>query len=93
MSPKLVHTFRPNSKKTRRSTRCDHPAARIVAQVRLDLYADLFDTVLAADPAAFAGYYRWDVYYRTTAGDVWLPVGYMSTSPIPVEDYLADHPQ
>nr|WP_158019842.1 lytic transglycosylase domain-containing protein [Mycolicibacterium rhodesiae] len=49
--------------------------------------------VLAADPAAFAGYYRWEVYYRTTAGDVLLPVGYMSTTPIPVATYLADHPQ
>jgi hypothetical protein len=52
-----------------------------------------YAAVLAADPAAFAGYYRWDVYYRTTAGDVLLPVGYMSTTPIPVETYLADHPQ
>jgi membrane-bound lytic murein transglycosylase B len=52
-----------------------------------------YAAVLTADPGAFAGYYRWDVYYRTIAGDVLLPVGYMSTSPIPVEDYLADHPQ
>lgn len=54
---------------------------------------DDYAAVLAADPAAFAGYYRWDVYYRTTAGDVLLPVGYASTAPIPVEDYLANHPQ
>jgi len=52
-----------------------------------------YAAVLTADPGAFAGYYRWDVYYRTAAGDVLLPVGYMSTSPIPVEDYLVDHPQ
>jgi hypothetical protein len=52
-----------------------------------------YAAILAADPAAFAGYYRWDVYFRTTAGDVLLPVGYVSTSPIPVDDYLADHPQ
>jgi hypothetical protein len=52
-----------------------------------------YAAVLAADPAAFAGYYRWDVYYRTTAGDVLLPIGYASTAPIPVEAYLADHPQ
>src|SRR3954451_1477325 len=52
-----------------------------------------YAAVLAADPAAFAGYYRWDVYYRTTSGDVLLPVGYASASPIPVDDYLADHPQ
>jgi hypothetical protein len=52
-----------------------------------------YAAVLAADPAAFAGYYRWDVYYRTTAGDVLLPIGYFSATPIPVEAYLADHPQ
>ena len=37
-----------------------------------------YAAVLAADPGAFAGYYRWDVYYRTTAGDVLLPIGYVS---------------
>jgi hypothetical protein len=52
-----------------------------------------YAAVLAADPAAFAGYYRWDVYYNTTAGDVLLPTGYSATSPIPVADYLATHPQ
>ncbi|WP_424751904.1 lytic transglycosylase domain-containing protein [Mycobacterium sp.] len=49
--------------------------------------------VLAADPAAFAGYYRWDVYYSTTAGDVLLPIGYAATAPIPADDYLRTHPQ
>lgn len=49
-----------------------------------------YAAVLAADPAAFAGYYRWDVYYNnTTAGDVLLPIGYSEASPIPVADYLA----
>jgi hypothetical protein len=52
-----------------------------------------YAAVLAADPAAFTGYYRWDVYFRTTAGDVLLPVGYAASSPIPVDEYLADHPQ
>jgi membrane-bound lytic murein transglycosylase B len=54
---------------------------------------DEYAAVLAADPAAFAGYYRWDVYYFTTAGDVLLPIGYAATSPIPVGDYLTTHPQ
>lgn len=52
-----------------------------------------YAAVLAADPAAFNGYHRWEVYYRTTAGDVLLPVGYSATSPIPVAEYLATHPQ
>ena len=52
-----------------------------------------YAAVLAADPAAFTGYYRWDVYYHTTAGDVLLPVGYLETSPISAGDYVATHPQ
>jgi Transglycosylase SLT domain len=52
-----------------------------------------YAAALATDAAAFAGYYRWDVYYHTTAGDVLLPIGYIATSPIPVTDYLATHPQ
>ena len=52
-----------------------------------------YAALIAADPATFAAYYRWDVYYYTTAGDVLLPIGYAATSPIPVGDYLATHPQ
>jgi Transglycosylase SLT domain len=52
-----------------------------------------YAAVLASDPAAFAGYYRWDIYYHTTAGDVLLPIGYVATEPVPVTDYLATHPQ
>jgi len=54
---------------------------------------DQYGALIAADAAAFASYYRWDVYYNTTAGDVLLPIGYAATSPIPVGDYLATHPQ
>jgi soluble lytic murein transglycosylase-like protein len=52
-----------------------------------------YAAAMAADPAAFAGYYRWDVYYVTTAGDVLLPIGYSQSAPMPVADYLATHPQ
>jgi soluble lytic murein transglycosylase-like protein len=52
-----------------------------------------YAALIAADPAAFASYYRWDVYCYTTAGDVLLPIGYAARSPIPVGDYLATHPQ
>jgi hypothetical protein len=54
---------------------------------------DQYAAVIGADPAAFAGYHRWDVYFNTTAGDVLLPIGYAAPSPIPVGDYLASHPQ
>jgi soluble lytic murein transglycosylase-like protein len=55
----------------------------------VDDYASLIGT----DPAAFATFYRWDVYFATTAGDVLLPIGYAEAAPIPVADYLATHPQ
>nr|WP_244897723.1 transglycosylase SLT domain-containing protein [Mycobacterium alsense] len=54
---------------------------------------DQYAALIAADPATFAAYYRWDVYCHTTAGDVLLPIGYAATSPIPVAEYLANHPQ
>lgn len=52
-----------------------------------------YAAVIGGDPAAFAGYYRWDVYYYTVAGEVLLPIGYAETSRIPVAGYLAAHPQ
>ena len=52
-----------------------------------------YAAVIGSDPAAFAGYYRWDVYYYTSAGEVLLPIGYAETSRIPVAGYLAAHPQ
>ena len=52
-----------------------------------------YAAVLAADPAAFTGFYRWEVYLKTTAGDLLLPIGYASSTPVPVEEYLATHPQ
>lgn len=54
---------------------------------------DDYAALIGSDPATFAAFYRWDVYYVTTAGDVLLPIGYAATSPIPVGDYLASHPQ
>ena len=32
---------------------------------------------MAADERAYIGYHGWQVYYVTTAGDVWLPEGYV----------------
>lgn len=52
-----------------------------------------YAAVIATHPDNFAGYYLWDVYYKSSAGDVVLPVGYTATAPIPVEEYLATHPQ
>ncbi len=52
-----------------------------------------YAALIGGAPAAFAGYYRWDVYCRTTAGDVLLPIGYFAAEPIPAADYIAAHPQ
>lgn len=52
-----------------------------------------YAAVMAVDPSTFGHYYLWDIYYRTTAGDVLLPLGYAEGSRIPVAAYLADHPQ
>jgi glucose/arabinose dehydrogenase/soluble lytic murein transglycosylase-like protein len=49
--------------------------------------------VLALDPQAFAGYYRWEVFYVTTLGDVHLPVGYETPERISAAEYIAAHPQ
>jgi Transglycosylase SLT domain len=54
---------------------------------------DQYAALIGSDPAAFTAYYRWDVYCRTSAGDVLLPIGYVATSPIPAADYVAAHPQ
>lgn len=52
-----------------------------------------YAAAMATDPAAFGAFYRWDVYYVSTAGDVLLPVGYAAEAPIPVGEYLTAHPQ
>ncbi|MFV8051027.1 lytic murein transglycosylase [Mycobacterium sp. 48b] len=52
-----------------------------------------YAAAMTADPAAFGAFYRWDVYYVSTAGDVLLPIGYAAESRIPVGEYLTAHPQ
>ena len=53
----------------------------------------LIAEVMKKRPRAFRGYYHWQIYFATTEGDVLLPVGYSAQRPIPVKQYLADHPQ
>lgn len=48
--------------------------------------------IMRADPRAFFGYYHWEIYFFTTRGDVWLPVGYRSDEAMPVDRYLAQAP-
>ena len=45
--------------------------------------------VMQARPRAFLGYHRWRIYYRSSAGDVLLPVGYSRSEPVPVRRWLS----
>ncbi|PVG81727.1 lytic transglycosylase [Nocardioides gansuensis] len=49
--------------------------------------------IMRSRPRAFRGYHQWQVYYLTRRGSVWLPTGYASTRPMPVDRYLERHPE
>jgi membrane-bound lytic murein transglycosylase B len=49
-------------------------------------YADL----IVEHPGAYAGFHGWGVWYWTTAGDMYLPIGWEATEQVPVDDYVAD---
>jgi membrane-bound lytic murein transglycosylase B len=45
------------------------------------------------DPRQLHGFLAWQVYYLTEVGSVWLPEGYAHRRPVPVEAYVAAHPE
>jgi soluble lytic murein transglycosylase-like protein len=49
--------------------------------------------VIGADRLSYRAYYRWEVFYVTTVGDVHLPVGYETPERVSAADYIATHPQ
>jgi hypothetical protein len=51
-------------------------------------YADL----MRDDERALAVFHEWEVHYLSSAGDLWLPVGYRETAPLLVDQYLASAP-
>ncbi len=51
-------------------------------------YAEL----LRQDPQAFTGLYHWEIHYNSAAGDLWLPVGYNQSRPLPVSTFLKRFP-
>jgi membrane-bound lytic murein transglycosylase B len=48
-------------------------------------YADL----MVEHPGAYAGFHGWGVWYWTTAGDLYLPVGWEALEQVPVDEYVA----
>jgi hypothetical protein len=51
-------------------------------------YADL----IAEHPGAYAGFHGWGIWYWTTAGDLYLPIGWESLEKVAVDQYVASHP-
>lgn len=51
-------------------------------------YADL----VVEHPGAYAGFHAWGIWYWTTAGDLYLPIGWEAQEPVPVDRYLATDP-
>ena len=45
------------------------------------------------DPRQLDGFLAWQVYYLTEVGSVWLPEGYADRRPVPVQAYVAAHPE
>ena len=50
-------------------------------------------SVLLADPRSFIGYYRWDVYYPTSAGVLLLPRGFSERRRTSAATYARAHPR
>lgn len=51
-----------------------------------------YAALLKDDPAAFRGFYHWEVHFASGAGDLWLPIGYNQPRPISVGTYLKQQP-
>ncbi|MCL2542338.1 MAG: transglycosylase SLT domain-containing protein [Nocardioidaceae bacterium] len=49
--------------------------------------------IITEDPAWLGAFYRWQVVYVSTAGDLWLPEGYLRRSPEPASSYAARYPR
>jgi len=51
-----------------------------------------YANVLKADPAAYAGYHAWDVYFLSAAGLIRMPVGYTEAEPVDAAEWIAANP-
>ena len=52
----------------------------------------LYASLMREDPRAYIGLYHWEIHFNAADGDLWLPVGYNQAKPIPVGNYLNNHP-
>ena len=51
-----------------------------------------YAALLRDDPTAYRGLYHWEVHFAAAGGDLWLPVGYDQSRPLPVAAYLRQQP-
>ena len=51
-----------------------------------------YAALLREDPAAYRGLYHWEIHYAADGGDLWLPLGYRQTRPLPVAAHLRQMP-
>lgn len=52
-----------------------------------------YASILERDPRALDALVRWQIVYLSTIGDIWLPIGYRETAPVPVQAYVEHHPE
>lgn len=52
-----------------------------------------YAAIIEQDPRALDGLVNWQIVYLSTIGDLWLPVGYLETAPVPVRQYVRQHPE
>ncbi len=52
-----------------------------------------YASILERDPRALGELVRWQIIYLSTNGDLWLPIGYRETAPVPVREYVRQHPE
>jgi membrane-bound lytic murein transglycosylase B len=69
------------------ATDIDHALFRYNHSDRYVRGVKLYAEIIAEHPRAFLGLHQWGVWYASSAGDVYLPVGYEEAAPIPADDY------
>jgi membrane-bound lytic murein transglycosylase B len=52
----------------------------------------LYAGLIKEDPRVYTGLYNWEIHFGTSAGDIWLPVGFEQDRRIPVTAYLEQVP-
>ncbi len=48
--------------------------------------------VLMSDERAYWGYHGWEIYFRSSAGLVEIPIGYYEPEPVDAEEWVAENP-